>query len=248
MSARLKNWLPRLYEVAMRKPRFRFTLKMLLVVIGLLGIACAWLGSEIRAAEDRREVIEFLHKHGGKAFAACELSSAGKLMSFSETGQGKEQSLLVRLFDDRCYAPLRVVDISGKSFSRDPFWTPSPQLDAYQPGAAETQLRGLIRTRCVNEVQAIIAAYTDLDDVALAEFHHFRQLRYLDLTANQLTAAGVEQLRGHPTLEQLHVDQAALTRDAARELFASCPRLNEITLRSSTGRDIDQFWRRKDFL
>ncbi len=231
---------------ASRRPRFRFTLKMLLIVIGLLGIACAWLGSDLRAADDRRQVIEFLHTHGGKAFVECELSS-GELMSYGEAGQADEQTLLVRLFDDRCYAPLRVIDISGKSFSRDPFWTPSPQQSPYQAGAAEAQLRGFSAARCVSEVRAIIAAYTDLNDVALAEFQRFPELRYLDLTSNQLTPAGVLQLRGHAKLEQLHVDQAALTRELGAELFESCPRLKEITLRSRTGREIDQFWRRRDF-
>jgi hypothetical protein len=196
----------------LRRWRFQFSIRSLLVLTVAVAIPCSWLAVEMKRARDQREAIEAV------------LGLEGRVL-LGNLRFGKEMELMVR--DTAPRRPVWLVNLLGPDFFEDVAsvdFTNLPISDAdLESIKGLTQLRhlslyntkvtdvGLQHLNGLTRLQKLELVNTRITDAGLVNLKRLTRLQYLFLNDTQVTDAGLEHLQGLTQLDTLMLDNTKVT-------------------------------------
>ena len=92
-------------KVAANRPRLRFSLRTLFVVVTVLGLSAGWLAGQVKWLRDREQAIDDLHQN----YAAGVLPAHRVSSKFSLSHTPENTPRLMRLFGVRAISSLGLV-------------------------------------------------------------------------------------------------------------------------------------------
>ena len=182
-------------EPIKRRRWFRFSLRMLLVVMTVL---CVWLGFKVNAARRQKEAVDAITKAGGQVSYDYQMVpvKAGTTDDFSIDADASSiyPAWLRHLFGEDYFRSAVNVTFLGGTI----------------PEADLARLADLPDVRSIyfcqlNVSPTGLAAPRHLQDSDLAVFRHLRELRDLNLLSTDINGAGLEFLASLKHLRRLHL-------------------------------------------
>lgn len=203
-------------------PRFRFSLRALLVV---LTSACVWSGIQATGVRRQREAAARIESLGASAYYAYEWDDSRYW--FQKGAPEKPGPRWIRdLIDVDWLSPIVAIRFDGCSVSDDDLgWLTErlPELRYVELRHADVGDRGISNMARLHQLQNLEIAHTPIGDGALEAIGRVRSLCSLDLCGTGVTDRGLPLLYGLTKLRSIYLDSTAVTPGAAAELERALP-------------------------
>ncbi len=191
-----------------RKRRwFQFSLRTLLIVIAIVAIPCAWLGSRIERKRKEREAVAAVEALGGYVWYDYQAAAPGGPPWASPAEP---------------YGPAWL-----RSFLRDDFFSEVTGVslqDANVSDADLVNLKGLSYLESLNLVDRI-----SITDAGLINIRGLAQLKMLDLQRTNVSDVGVANLKGLGRLKTMYLFGTKVTAAGVNEVRKMLPNCEIIT-------------------
>lgn len=199
------------------KPKFRFGLKMLLVLLTVSGACLGYLS--FRAANQRRLVNDILRTGGGVVY---DYQRQGKKDGFEAT----LGSLCRRLCGVDFCSQVVYVELCGK-VEFEVYPDPPPKPDAFRmhiPAGLIDRLSGLCH------VETLFLFRSDVSDADLRQISRLQSLKWLDLVSTGVTDRAIPDIGNLRKLETLDIRHTHISRKGVARLKKSLPRCHVIAV------------------
>lgn len=190
-----------------QKPKrrwFRYSLRTLLLLVGVAGAGFGWLGYKVRQIQQQKGAIEAINKLGGRVHYDCHVDSDGNLIDFP-TPVGPVW--LRKLMGDESLGNVVGVNLS----------------DAKVIGDGPSQLQGL------NQVKWLALDNPYVTNADLVHLRRLTKIEALSLRTSQITDAGLVHLQGFTKLERLYLNDTQVT-DAGLVFLRRLNQIRELDL------------------
>ncbi|HUY90647.1 MAG TPA: hypothetical protein VMV10_18060 [Pirellulales bacterium] len=185
-------------NTAPRQRFWQFRLRSLLIVVCILSIVCAWVGSKFAAKRRERLAVAYVERLGGSvAYLWQETEDA------SNSGpQAPGPKWLRKWLGDDAFAKLDYIDLSGTETTDD---------DVARLAASD----GLAT------IEGIYLAGVQVSDAGTQSLTAFRKLKEVDLSRTAVGDAGVEHLKALPDLTSVNLAGSKVTDAGIAKLIRS---------------------------
>jgi hypothetical protein len=165
--------------------RFQFSILSLLVLAIVVAVPCSWLGTEMKAANEQRAVVEAIVNLGGWVDYDYHCDEAGNEID----GAGPPRPVWLRnLFGDDLFVSVAKVEVPSK-----------PVDDAWLEN-----LKSLPQLRFLNALD------TQVTNAGLSRLEGLTELRLLILWHTKVTAEGVKKLQKALPKCSIHIEPPGL--------------------------------------
>lgn len=215
-----------------RRRWFRFSLRMLFVVVTVL---CVWLGFMVNAARRQREAVEAIVKAGGTVM--YDYKPGEPIWGRNASGNDYFQTV----YAVRFVRPFPIVDLDqvarlselGKFRSeQEPALASLEKLSHLEIlSLVGTHVTGemLARLKCLSSLTDVHIEFCDLDDAGMEQIGKMANLKYLELIGNRITDESIPQIQKLKKLRGLTLGEAAIT-DVGLQQLADMKQLNGLSL------------------
>lgn len=171
-------------------PRFRYTLRTLLIFTLLASVGMSWIGVKIRRAEKQRRAVEMILRQGGYVKYDYQVRRR-----FPYNVKTPGPAWLRRFLGDDAFAQVKTVRVH------------------YQFNDADLEhVRGL------TGLEELCLSGTKVTDAGLAYLQKSAELRVLWLDSTKVTGAGLDHFRGLTQLKMLNLADSSVTDAGLRQL------------------------------
>jgi hypothetical protein len=234
-----------------RTPRLRFSLRMLLIVTGVLGVFLGWLGNVCIHTRHQRQVVARIRAAGGE----CGLANL-----LSDDDAAMWQKLLRWVVDDDAFAHVVGVYFDPYTVVSDDeldVLTEVPRLQVLELCGPRITDKGLAHIGNLSQIKRLTLYETQVtttglsafpigknleelylgggtvNDASLKDINRLTNLRLLAIhRSSAITDASMTHLANHGRLKVLEVFKTSIT-DKGLVNLRSLPQLRELTLNST---------------
>ncbi len=215
---------------------FQFSLRTLLVVTVVLGLACGWLANNAERKRRERDAVAAIQKVGGSAFYDYQHNVEYQDVPPSATPPGPEW--LRRLLGDNFFCKVDSAYLVRSSVSDADIENLATLADLkvlMLEGAnvGDTQLE---RLKGLTQLKGLNLQGTKVGDAAMKYIGGMNHLKSLDLLGTNVTDAGLAQLDGLTKLEYLELSCTKVT-NAGLVHLAGMTQLHNLGLTATTVSD-----------
>ena len=180
---------------------FQFSLRTLLIVIAIVAIPCAWLGSKIERKRKEREAVAAIEALGGYVWYNYQAAAPGG-PPWASPAEPYGPAWLRSFLGDDFFS-----EVTGVSLQ-----------DANVSDADLVNLEGLSHLESLNLVDRI-----RITDAGLIDIRGLAQLKMLDLQRTNVSDVGVANLKGLGRLKTLYLYGTKVTTAGVNELRRALP-------------------------
>ena len=192
--------------------RFQFSIRSLLLMVGVIAIPSSWMTVEVKIAAQQSEAGAIIRKFNG-----C-VSYDYEIKAWSEAAEQNDPAFQAGLpIKAEPSGPVWLRGLLGDDFFND-------VVDAELRYDAHVQL-----LKCFPRLIVLRLADETISNLALAYVPDITQLQELTLTATRITDSGIRHLAKNKQLRKLDLNYARIT-DAGLETLAVAIQLQELKL------------------
>jgi hypothetical protein len=197
--------------------RFQFSIRAMLFAVVVIAVPFSWLAVEMKKAKEQQEVVEEIHRLGGRTVYDYEEPPRATPVPAPHRPMWLQKLLDEDFFSDVDYVDFTDTKVADKDLEN---LKALPQLRELSLSNTKVTDNGLEHLKALTRLRGLWLTDTKVTDEGLTNIEALTQLRVLSIKSTKVTDRGLENLKALTKLRALSLAATKVTDKGLEHLKA----------------------------